>query len=127
MKKGFLSLVMFFTLCFISFAQDGASQKKDPVGKWKFEAPAAPEGYTSGTMIFGFAENKYSAGIMFTNFEFKFPGEDVKVEGDSVSFKVTLEGQQIEVFLKMEDLSKMSGKAVYTEGSIPLILTKLPK
>lgn len=126
MKKGFLSLAMVFALCVISFAQDANAQKKDPVGKWKFEAATAPEGYTSGTMTFSVAENKYSAGVMFTNFEYKFPGEKVKVEGDSVSFTVTLEGQQIEILLKMEDPSKMSGKAVYAEGTVPLVLTKLP-
>ena len=126
MKKGFLSLIIILGLCFNSLAQDPAAQKKDPVGKWKFEAATAPEGYTSGTMVFSLAENKYTAGIIFTNFEYKFPGEKVKVEGDSVSFFVSIEGQLIDISLKMENASKMTGKAVYTEGNIPLVLTKLP-
>jgi len=126
MKKGFLSLVIISLLCVNSFAQDAAAQKKDPVGKWKFEAATAPEGYTSGTMIFSLVENKHGAAIMFTNFEYKFPGEKVKVEGDSVSFVVNLEGQQIEIALKMETPSKMTGKAVYAEGNVPVVLTKLP-
>lgn len=126
MKKGILSLVIVFALCVNAMAQNAPVQKKDPVGKWKFEAATAPEGYTSGTMVFSMAENKYSAGLMFTNFEYKFPGEKVKVEGDSVSFIVSLEGQQIEIVLKMESAAKMTGKAVYSEGNIPLVLTKLP-
>ncbi len=126
MKKGFLSLVMVIALCANSIAQNVSPQKSDPVGKWKFEAATAPEGYTSGTMVFSVAENKYSAGIMFTNFEYKFPGEKIKVEGDSVSFVVSLEGQQIEVTLKMESPAKMTGRAVYPEGTIPLVLTRLP-
>jgi hypothetical protein len=126
MKKGFLSLIIISFFLVNSLAQDTAGQKNDPIGKWKFEAATAPEGYTSGTMVFSVAENKYSAGIMFTNFEYKFPGEKVKVEGDSVSFIVSLEGQQIDVSLKMENPSKMTGKAVYSEGNVPLVLTKLP-
>jgi hypothetical protein len=126
MKKVFLSLVIISVLCVNSLAQDAAGQKKDPVGKWKFEAATAPEGYTSGTMVFSLTESKYAAGIMFTNFEYKFPGEKVKVVGDSLSFVVSLEGQQIEISLKMENASKMTGKASYPEGNIPLVLTKLP-
>ena len=127
MKKSFLSLVIVSVIYVNTIAQDAAPQKKDPVGKWKFEAATAPEGYTSGTMVFSLAENKYTAGIIFTNFEYKFPGEKVKVEGDSVSFVVSIEGQLIEISLKMENASKMTGKAVYTEGNIPLVLSKLPK
>jgi hypothetical protein len=33
---------------------------KNPVGSWKFEAPYAPEGYTSGTIIVGLTEQKYT-------------------------------------------------------------------
>ncbi len=43
MKKGFLLLLLISILCANSIAQDAAGQKKDPSGKWKFEAPAAEE------------------------------------------------------------------------------------
>ena len=57
---GFLSV-----LCVNSLAQDASGQKKDPVGKWKFEASTAPEGYTSGTMVFSVVEGKYTARNYF--------------------------------------------------------------
>ena len=37
-------------------------------------------------------------------------------------FSIYLEGQDIKVMLKMENESNMSGKAVYSEGEVPLTL-----
>ncbi len=126
MKKGLFTLVLFSIICGNILAQDATVQKKDPVGKWKFEAPAAPEGYKTGTMVFGVAEGKYTAGTIFTNFDYKFPGEKVKYANDSVSFVISLEGEAVNVLLKIEDPVKMTGKAVYSEGTVPLVLTKIP-
>ena len=36
-----------------------------------------------------------------------------------------MEGQDIKVMLKIENETKMSGKAVYSEGEVPLTLTKV--
>ncbi|MDO9339072.1 MAG: hypothetical protein Q7T72_00930, partial [Bacteroidales bacterium] len=99
-------------------------KKTNPVGTWKFEAPYAPEGYTSGTIAVGLEEQKYSTTMVFTGSEYKLTGEKVKVANDSVSFSIYLEGQDIKVMLKIENETKMSGKAVYTEGEVPLSLTK---
>jgi len=126
MKKGIFLLVLFSIICGTILAQDAGVQKKDPVGKWKFEAPTAPEGYKTGTMVFGITEGKYTAGAIFTNFDYKFPGEKVKYANDSVSFVINLEGEAIKVLLKMEDPGKINGKAVYSEGTVPLVLTKIP-
>ncbi len=120
-------MVLFAILYTSLSAQANIVQKKDPVGKWKFEAPAAEEGYKSGTIIISLAENKYSAGVMFTNFEYKFPGEKVKFAGDSLTFIINLEGQAVNVKLKLEDALKMSGKAFYPEGTVPVSLTKIPE
>jgi hypothetical protein len=124
MKRGFLLIGLFLLICGTILAQDANISKKDPVGKWKFEAPTAPEGYTTGTMVFGVTEGKYSAGTIFTNFDYKFPGEKVKYANDSVSFVINLEGEAVNVLLKMEDPIKMTGKAVYSEGTVPLTLTR---
>ena len=124
MKKIVLFAASLLFLFQVSIAQEANVQKKDPVGKWKFEAPYAPEGYQSGTMIFGVTEGKYNAGTVFTNFDYKFPGEQVKYARDSITFVVNLEGQAIKILLKLEDTQKMTGKAVYSEGSIPLSLTR---
>ena len=99
--------------------------KNNPVGTWKFAAPYAPEGYTSGTIVVGFAEKKHTATMSFTGSENILSGEKVTAANDSVLFSVFLEGQDIKVMLKMENDSNMTGKAVYSEGEVPLTLTKM--
>ena len=123
MKK----LIPLFILLLLSVsvisAQD--SQKaKNPVGKWKFEAPYAPEGYTSGTIDIAFAEDKYSTSISFTGSDYKIPGERIKVEKENVTFVVMIEGGEVVISLIEENDNKMTGKAVYSEGEIPLTLTR---
>jgi hypothetical protein len=120
----FISIVIFvFTLT--SFAQQSKGQKNNSVGTWKFEAPYAPEGYTSGTIIVGNEEQKPSATMSFTGNEFKIPGENVKALNDSILFTVYIQGQDVKVMLKMDTEIKMSGKAVYSEGEVPLTLNKV--
>jgi hypothetical protein len=127
MRKIFtLIMLLLFSMSIIS-AQSSKS-KIDPVGKWKFEAPFAPEGFTSGIIDVSFAENKYSTSISFTGSDYIIPGDKTKVENDTVSFVVLVEGNEVAVTLKAENDAKMTGKAVYSEGEIPLTLTKdVPK
>jgi hypothetical protein len=123
MKKIILSVLVVLMGLSSLVAQNNQS-KKDAVGTWKFEAPNAPEGYKSGIIVVGLEEQKYSTTMSFTGSEYKIPGEKVKALNDSILFSVYLEGQDIKVLLKIEDKAKMSGKAVYTEGEVPLTLTK---
>jgi hypothetical protein len=119
-------MLMLFSVSIIS-AQPSKS-KIDPVGKWKFEAPFAPEGFTSGIIDLSFADNKYSSAISFTGGDYIIPGDKTKVENDSVTFVVVVEGNEVTVSLKAENDVKMAGKAVYFQGEIPLTLTKdVPK
>ncbi len=121
-----LFLLLLLSVPVIS-AQDSTAPK-NPLGKWKFEAPYAPEGYTSGTIEIAFAENKYSANISFTGSDFKIPGDKTKVEKENVTFVVLVEGNEVAISLIPENDLKMTGKAVYSEGEIPLTLTKdVPK
>ena len=99
--------------------------KNNPVGTWKFEAPYAPEGYTTGKIIVGFAEQKHTASMSFTGSEYVLPGEKVIASNDSVLFSIYLEGQDIKVMLKMVSDTNMTGKAVYSEGEVPLALSKV--
>lgn len=114
-----LSLASFFAL-----PANAQTVQNNPAGKWKFEAPYAPEGFTSGTIEVALADNNYSTSISFTGNDFKIPGEKTKVEKDTLSFTVFVEGNEVAIQLKMEDATKMSGKAHYSEGEIPLTLTK---
>jgi len=121
-----LFLLLLLSASVIS-AQDSKTQKS-PVGKWKFDAPYAPEGYTSGTIDIAFAENKYSSSISFTGSDYKIPGDQTKVEKENVTFVVMVEGNEVAISLTAENDIKMTGKAVYSEGEIPLTLTKdVPK
>lgn len=127
MKNRIVTLLIFlFFSCMVSAQTD--SEKADPVGKWKFEAPYAPEGYNTGIIEFSVAENKYSASISFEESGYTISGEKTKVEKDTVTFMVVVEGNEVTINLKAEDAKKMTGKAVYFEGEIPLTLTKhVPK
>jgi hypothetical protein len=122
--KSVFPIVMLLLISMYDLSAQTAVTKKDPVGKWKFEAPYAPEGYTSGTIDLGFAEDKYSATISFTGSDYKIPGENVKFEKDTVSFIVYVEGTNVTITLKMADATKMEGNAVYYEGDIPLTLVR---
>jgi len=98
--------------------------KNNPVGKWKFEAPYAPEGYNTGIIDVTYAENKYSATISFSGSDYKIPAASVRIENDNLLLSVYIEGEVISIALKMESASKMTGKAVSPDGDIPLTLTR---
>jgi hypothetical protein len=125
MKRTFFICVVIFVFTLTSFAQQNKEQKNNPAGNWKFEAPYAPEGYTSGTIIVGNEEQKPTATMSFTGNEYKIPGENVKAVKDSLLFSVYIQGQDVKVMLKMDTEIKMSGKAVYSEGEVPLTLSKV--
>jgi len=126
MKKGILAIMLIvISMPFLSAQND--QPKSNPVGTWKFEAPYAPEGYTSGTIVVGLAEQKHTTTMSFAGSDYKIPGEKVKAQNDSILFSIFLEGQDINVLLKIENETKMSGKAVYSEGEVPLTLTKVPE
>ena len=126
MKTKVLSLLIIslFSVCVVSAQTD--SKKNNHLGKWKFEAPYAPEGYNLGTIDIATEGEKYLTTITFEGSDYKIPGENTKIEKDNVAFVVFIEGDQIAVSLKAENDTKMTGKAVYSQGEIPLTLTREP-
>lgn len=116
------SLLIVFGLTVVTAQKN--PKKKDPVGTWKFEAPYSPEGYTSGTIVFGLAKRKYTASVVFNGSEAKLSGGNVKVENDSLFFVVYIDKEEVTVRLKIENELKMSGKAVYSQGEVPFTLNK---
>ncbi len=127
MKRSIFTLILISLYVIVAVAQEGQVQKNDPVGKWIFQLPDAPEGYKSGTIDVGFTGEKYSASMFFTEREYKIPGEKVSFLQDSLLFVMYAEGQEITVSLKLTEPLKMEGKVVYSEGEIPLFLTKESK
>lgn len=115
---------MFFLVGSSAISAQSPAVRNNHLGKWKFEAPYAPEGYTSGTIEFTFADEKYSAAITFSGSSYTISGEKTKVEKDTVTFTVFVEGTEVVINLKEESNTKMTGKAVYFEGEIPLTLTR---
>jgi len=123
MKK-LISITVLVIICISVVSAQPANGGKDPLGKWKFEAPSAPEGFTAGTIDVGYADDKYTATMLFTTSGYSFNGERVAVRNDSLFFNIWVEGTDVSVALKMEDKTKMTGNAVHYEGTVPLTLTK---
>lgn len=120
MKKS----IVFFLFIVFGISYLSAQSKLNPAGTWKFAAPYAPEGYDSGTIIIGSVDKKDTATMSFTGNEYKIPCENLKIKKDSVLYSLYLEDQDVRIYLKIENDTSMTGKAVYSEGEVPLILTK---
>jgi hypothetical protein len=127
MKSKILTLLVISFLSVIAVSGQNNVKKVSPVGNWKFEAPYAPEGYTAGSIQVILADKKYSTSMEFTGNQNILKGEKVTVVKDSVFFSVYVEGQDVSIKLKVEDAEKMTGKAVYTEGEVPLTLSRIDK
>jgi hypothetical protein len=123
MKKIF-SVTLVLMICISAVSSQTTNNEKNPSGRWKFDAPYAPEGYTAGTIDIRLADQKYSATMTFTYLDYSLPGEKVTMRNDSIFFMIWVENTDVNIALKIEDNLKMSGKAVYFEGTVPLTLTK---
>ena len=126
MKRLLLLISLILLLIPASKAQNKAV-KKEPTGKWLFEAPYAPEGYKAGTIEIGYSENKYHASMAFSATETNFPGGNVKFANDTLSFTVFIQNEDVAVTLALTEETKMVGKAVYSEGIVPLTLIREKK
>jgi hypothetical protein len=124
MKKITLSILSLFVLFSWCYGQT-ANVKKDPAGQWKFEAPYAPEGYTSGSIKIGLSESEYSLLMEFPGTGYSFEGEKISLSGDTLKFNVYVDGVDVEVCLKMENLMKMSGNAIADGSIIPLTVERI--
>lgn len=124
MKSKIFILLTIALLSVINLYGQNNPAKLSPVGTWKFEAPTAPEGYTSGTIIVGLTGQNYSTTMSFTGNDYKLTGDKVKFENNSLFFSVYIEGEDVKVAVISESKVKMSGKAVYSQGEVPLTLAK---
>jgi hypothetical protein len=123
MKK--ISLfILFFVLGLSLLTAQNSQVKKSPVGTWKFEAPYAPEGFTSGTIVVAQTGQNYTTTLSFTGNENKITGDKVRLEKDSLLFSVYIQGEDVKVIVKIEEEAKMSGKAVYSQGEVPFTISR---
>lgn len=123
MKK-MIVLILSLILTVPAICKGDEKSANDPVGKWKFDAPYAPEGFTTGSFEVKLAEQKLAATISFTGSEYILPCDKVKFENDILTFVLFLESEEIAFSLKFDETHKMSGKAVYSGGEVPLTLTR---
>lgn len=117
-----IAALLLFTVVSLS-AQTAASQS-NVTGRWKFEAPSAPYGYSNGIIEFSLEDNKYASSIIFTTYDYRIAGTNTKFEKGVVSFSVYVEGEDVTITLIPEGNSKMVGKAVYYNDEIPVTLTR---
>ena len=122
--KRILFVFILVVACFSSVSAQKSKIAYEPKGNWLFTAPYAPEGFTSGTLEIGTAEKKLSAVMAFTGTENKMPLENVKFENDTLSAVLPLDGEIVSLILKFDEADKISGKAVYSQGEVPLSMTR---
>jgi len=127
MKNKILTILVISIFSVITLSLKAAPDKFNPVGQWSYSAPYAPEGYQSGTVEIGLTDGKYTASFSVSGSEYKLPAEKVKFENDVMTFIIMLEANQIDFTLKLESEKKMTGKAVYSEGEVPMTLAKVEK
>lgn len=124
MKKIVTLIMMFGLLSSVLLAQTDKI-KKDPTGKWTFDAPYAPYGYNTGTTDIGYENDVYTVKMTFAESGYSFTGENVLVRNDSLLFQLWIEGTPINMGIAVLDKSDMSGAAVYFEGTVPFTLKKV--
>ncbi|MFN8240919.1 MAG: hypothetical protein U0X39_09225 [Bacteroidales bacterium] len=121
-------ILLFAAILGLSATGQSVSEKKSPIGKWTFDAPSAPEGFTTGTIEVAMKDSKFTVMMAFTsNSEYKLPGENVKFENETLAFGIYMQGEEITINLKMEELDKMNGRAVYSGGEVMLMLAREKK
>lgn len=124
MVRKLFILLSFLLISSLTISAQVNAQGKNPIGHWKFEAPNAPEGYNSGSITVISAGDKLAATMKFDSLDYAFNAEKVKLVIDSLFISILLEDQVINISLNVEDSSKMTGKAVYSDGTVPLTLKK---
>lgn len=101
-----------------------SSPVKDPVGKWKFSAPGAPYGYDQGIIEISKDADEYMATLSFEGMSYKYNLEKCKFEEEKLSFGLYLDGEDIFVLMTLTEDDKLSGKAMYSQGELPITATR---
>lgn len=115
-------LCVIFSLSYLS-AQN-SQFKNNPAGSWKFDFPNGSEGYQVGIMKVNLVDQKYNVSVFLVDTINKVIGYNVKFAADTLRYNLYLESADVSVTLKFDAADKMSGNAVYSEGAVPLIMTR---
>jgi hypothetical protein len=112
MKNKILQLFLILPVLFIGSLSANSQTKNTFIGSWNFEAPTAPESYTSGIMKI----QKDSVITTFTGRKYKFTSIWVKIKMDSLTYKVNIDGDDVLFSLKVDNKNKITGNAVWSSG-----------
>ncbi|SMO85896.1 hypothetical protein SAMN06265379_11072 [Saccharicrinis carchari] len=102
-------------------AKEAGKSDKGILGTWKFEVNEAPYDYQRGKTTFYQEDSLVRVKIAF-KYE-TITGSKLKIDGDKVSFNVKVQGELVNVALKLEN-DALIGKAVTWEGELPLVMKR---
>ena len=114
MKKVLGIFIMFSMVLMFSATQVKAELKnKNLLGEWVYEVSDAPYGYEKGSLIFAEKDGQTVLTIKLEGGE--MPADNLKIDGDKISFSAQVEGSTINIELTHEK-DKLVGKADSPEG-----------
>jgi len=120
MKTHFLPLFLLIMLCF-SLSSNAQDTNKPFLGEWLYEIPDAGPGYDKGNLIFSEKDGKIICVVKLQDGE--ITANDLKIEGDSISFSTFVQGSTYNIRLKLEN-EKLMGTVKSSEGSILMTAIK---
>lgn len=110
-----LSSIFIFSISLLLEAQVHDSY----TGNWKFEAPDAPEGSTTGNIVI-----KINTIVMTFDDMQEYPSSWIKFRNDSLIYETAFDLATVVFSLKIVNKSTMTGKAVWEGGESEVTLTK---
>jgi hypothetical protein len=120
MKNIVLNLLFIVTLSLaISWKLD-AQINETFIGKWSFESLLAPAGFNEGLIEI----RMDSVFTQYSGRDYRFSSDRVKMENDSLIFRVDIDGEMVLCRLFAVEENKLTGTAVTMEDKSALILTR---
>jgi len=94
------------------------------LGTWSYKVDDAPFGFQSGKVIFYKEQDSVKAKIKV--YGLSIPAKDLKIDGDEISMIVPIEHEETSIKLKRDE-QKFIGNVVFSDGLMPIVLTKKGK
>ena len=108
-----------------SFSMPLVAKKFKPEGTWKYSAPSAPEGYTSGFFVIEKGESGYMVTFVLDEY-YKVKATEVKYKKRKLDFVLYLESDMVRISGRFED-EKFIATASYSEGVIDVTAVREEK
>lgn len=124
MKKLIILSIM---VAFIAGSYNASAKvrPKDVVGDWKYEVPTAPYGFEKGTFTFTEKEGNLAGKLVLMDGS-NIDLEGVKLEKDTLTFSLYVEGGYVMVNTKIDGES-LSGVVSSPQGDMKVTAQKVKK